>query len=176
MSMSDPIADFLTRIRNGLAAKKRWVDVPSSAIKKRISFVVFADDEINMIIQGNKIKSWGKNVYVKVPVANSKGKFMGAAIKSLNKNRVKLNITAVYTAQQTKKILGKIDKKTKTIISILKVDIYQPAYACRENAIVRVNLGSSLPIKAIIKKPKKNPKISKNSVDEKQFQKKILTS
>ena len=40
MSMSDPIADFLTRIRNGLAAKKRWVDVPSSALKKRISFVL----------------------------------------------------------------------------------------------------------------------------------------
>tara|TARA_B100000427_G_scaffold255454_1_gene219114 strand:- start:453 stop:851 length:399 start_codon:yes stop_codon:yes gene_type:complete len=40
MSMSDPIADFLTRIRNGLAAKKRWVDTPSSNIKKRIAFVL----------------------------------------------------------------------------------------------------------------------------------------
>ena len=40
MSMSDPIADFLTRIRNGLHAKKRWVDVPSSIMKKRISLVL----------------------------------------------------------------------------------------------------------------------------------------
>ncbi len=47
MSMSDPIADFLTRIRNGLAAKKRWVDVPSSSLKKRISFVLKEEKYIN---------------------------------------------------------------------------------------------------------------------------------
>ena len=40
MSMTDPIADFLTRIRNGLSAKKRWVDIPSSNLKKRIAFVL----------------------------------------------------------------------------------------------------------------------------------------
>ena len=40
MSMSDPIADFITRIRNGFAAKKRWVDVPSSTLKKRIALVL----------------------------------------------------------------------------------------------------------------------------------------
>ena len=47
MSMSDPIADFLTRIRNGLAAKKRWVDVPSSVLKKRISVVLKEEKYIN---------------------------------------------------------------------------------------------------------------------------------
>ena len=86
--------------------------------KKPISFEVFADDENNMIIQGKKIKSWWKNVYVKVPIVNSKGKFTGRVIKELNQQKVKLNITAVYTAKQTKKILKKIDKKTKVIISI----------------------------------------------------------
>ena len=86
--------------------------------KKPISFEVFADDEKNMIIQGKKIKSWGKNVYVKVPIVNSKGKFTGRVIKELNQQKVKLNITAVYTAKQTKKILKKIDKKTRVIISI----------------------------------------------------------
>ena len=86
--------------------------------KKPISFEVFADDEKNMIIQGKKIKSWGKNVYVKVPIVNSKGKFTGRVIKELNQQKVKLNITAVYTAKQTKKILKIIDKKTKVIISI----------------------------------------------------------
>ena len=40
MSMSDPISDFLTRIRNGLAANKRWIDVPSSTLKKRIALVL----------------------------------------------------------------------------------------------------------------------------------------
>ena len=86
--------------------------------KKPISFEVFADDENNMIIQGKKIKSWGKNVYVKVPIVNSKGKFTGRVIKELNQQKVKLNITAVYTAKQTKKILKRIDKKTRVIISI----------------------------------------------------------
>ena len=86
--------------------------------KKPISFEVFADDEKNMINQGIKINKWGKNVYVKVPVTNSKGKFSGKVINKLNKNKIKLNITAVYTAYQTKQILKKIDKKTKVIISI----------------------------------------------------------
>ena len=40
MSMTDPIADFLTRIRNGFMAEKRWVDIPSSGMKKRIAFVL----------------------------------------------------------------------------------------------------------------------------------------
>ena len=86
--------------------------------KKPVSCEVFADDIKNMISQGKKISKWGDNVYVKVPVTNSKGKFMGKVIKNLNKNKIKLNITAVYTSGQTRKILKNIDKKTKVIISI----------------------------------------------------------
>ena len=71
-----------------------------------------------MINQGIKINSWGKNVYVKVPVVNSKNKFTGKVIKELNRNNIKLNITAVYTAKQTEKILKQINKKTSVIISI----------------------------------------------------------
>ena len=85
---------------------------------KPISYEVFADDEKNMIDQGIKINKWGKNVYVKVPVCNSRGKFMGKVIKSLNEKNIKLNITAVYNSNQTRKILKKINKKTKVIISI----------------------------------------------------------
>ena len=85
---------------------------------KPISFEVFADDEKKMIKQGQEISKWGKNIYVKVPVTNSKGKFMGEVINFLNKKKIKLNITAVYNAKQTNKILNKIDKKTKVIISI----------------------------------------------------------
>ena len=85
---------------------------------KPVSCEVFADKPIDMIAQGKKINKWGKNVYVKVPVTNSKGLFMGKVIKSLNKNNIKLNITAVYTAKQTEQILKNINKKTKVIISI----------------------------------------------------------
>ncbi len=86
--------------------------------KKPVSCEVFADDAKNMISQGSKISKWGKNVYVKVPVTNSKGKFMGKVIKALNKNNIKLNITAVYTANQTRQILKNINKRTNVIISI----------------------------------------------------------
>ena len=85
---------------------------------KPVSFEVFADDERGMISQGLKISKWGKNVFVKVPVTNSKGKFMGKVISKLNKKNIKLNITAVYTYKQTKQILKKINYKTKVIISI----------------------------------------------------------
>ena len=74
---------------------------------KPVSCEVFADNSIDMINQGFKISSWGKNVFVKVPVTNSKGKFMGKVIKTLNSKDIKLNITADYTAKQTKKIINK---------------------------------------------------------------------
>ena len=86
--------------------------------KKPISFEVFADENKNIFNQALKISSWGKQVYVKIPVTNSKGVFLGKAIKKLNNKNIKLNITAVYTADQTSKILKKINKKTKVIISI----------------------------------------------------------
>ena len=86
--------------------------------KKPISFEVFADDQKSMIVQGKKINKWGRNVYVKVPVVNSKSKFMGNVIKELNTQNIKLNITAVYSAKQTEKILKVINKKTNVIISI----------------------------------------------------------
>ena len=85
---------------------------------KPVSCEVFADDDKNMILQGKKISNWGKNVFVKVPVTNSRGKFTGKVIKNLNKSKIKLNITAVYTSKQTKQILKNINKKTKVIISI----------------------------------------------------------
>ena len=85
---------------------------------KPISFEVFADDHKSMIKQGEKINAWGKNIYVKVPVVNSKNKFSGNVIKELNSKNIKLNITAVYTAKQTEKVLKVINKNTKVIISI----------------------------------------------------------
>ena len=85
---------------------------------KPVSLEVFADEYEKMKIQAMKINGWGSNIYVKIPITNSKGKFMGKIIKELNNQNIKLNITAVYSAKQTEKILGIINKKTKVIISI----------------------------------------------------------
>ena len=100
--------------KNYLAYSKKILNITN----KPVSCEVFADDEKEMIRQGHIINKLGKNVYVKVPVLNSKGKFMGKVIKTLSNSRIKLNITAVYNSTQTKKILQNIDKKTKVIISI----------------------------------------------------------
>tara|TARA_Y100000022_G_scaffold194364_1_gene198647 strand:- start:367 stop:1065 length:699 start_codon:yes stop_codon:yes gene_type:complete len=86
--------------------------------KKPISFEVFGDDYYTIKKQALKINKWGKNVFVKIPVINSKGLFMGKIIKELNRKNIKLNITAVYSAKQTKKILKSINKRSKVIISI----------------------------------------------------------
>ena len=86
--------------------------------KKPISFEVFADDKKEILKQAYKINTWGKNVYVKIPVVNSKGQFMGPVIKELSSKGIKLNITAIYSFEQVKKILKCLDRKTKSIISI----------------------------------------------------------
>ena len=85
---------------------------------KPISFEVFGDDHESMLNQAVKINDLGKNVYVKVPIINSKKQFTGKVIKKLNSKNIKLNITAVYSAKQTQKILNVINKKTRVIISI----------------------------------------------------------
>tara|TARA_B100000941_G_C28481792_1_gene542588 strand:- start:883 stop:1578 length:696 start_codon:yes stop_codon:yes gene_type:complete len=86
--------------------------------KKPISFEVFGDDYKSMKRQAIIINSWSKNIYVKIPIINSKGSFMGKLIKELSHKNIKLNITSVYNSSQTKKILKCLNKKCKTIISI----------------------------------------------------------
>ena len=85
---------------------------------KPVSLEVFADQYTEMKKQATQINKWAKNVYVKVPITNSQGKFMGRIIKELNDKKIKINITAVYSSKQTEKILKLINKKTKVIISI----------------------------------------------------------
>ena len=85
---------------------------------KPVSLEVFGDNYLEMKSQALKIDSWGNNIFVKIPVTNSKKVFMGKLIKELNQKNIKLNITAVYSSNQTKKILEKINKKTPVIISI----------------------------------------------------------
>ena len=85
---------------------------------KPVSLEVFADEYREMKNQALQINTWGKNVYVKIPVVNSKNVFMGKIIKELNSENIKLNITVVYNAKQTSRILKSINKKSKVIISI----------------------------------------------------------
>jgi len=85
---------------------------------KPISFEVFADDFDGMIDQAFKINKWGNNVYVKIPVINSKGKFSGKVIEYLNKKNIKLNITAIYSFGMIKKITKLLNKNTRVILSV----------------------------------------------------------
>ena len=104
------------------AGAKDYISYSKKILKicpnKPVSLEVFADDYQNMKDQALKINTWGKNVYVKIPVTNSKGVFMGKIIKELNNMNIKLNITAIYNSKQAEKILKLINKKSKVIISI----------------------------------------------------------
>ena len=108
----------LMRLAGAKNYKKYSLKILKICKRKPISFEVFADNSKDMLKQAYDINSWGKNVYVKIPVVNSKGIFTGAVIKELSDKGIKLNITAVYTFEQTKKIYKKLNKKTKSIISI----------------------------------------------------------
>ena len=108
----------LMRLAGAKSYKDYSLKILKICKKKPISFEVFADNSKNMLKQAYEINSWGKNVYVKIPVVNSKGIFSGPVIQELSDKGIKLNITAVYTFDQTKKIYKRLNKKTKSIISI----------------------------------------------------------
>ncbi|OUW73515.1 MAG: transaldolase [Pelagibacteraceae bacterium TMED216] len=108
----------LMRLAGAKNYKNYSLKILKTCKKKPISFEVFADNPREMLEQAYKINKWGRNVYVKIPVVNSRGKFMGSVIKKLSKDKIKLNITAVYSVNQTKKILNCLNKKSKSIISI----------------------------------------------------------
>jgi transaldolase len=108
----------LMRLAGAKNYKNYSLKLLSVCKKKPISLEVFADSFDQMLRQAMIINSWGKNVYVKIPVVNSQGMFSGKVIKILSQKDIKLNITAVYTVNQVKKILSVINKNSKTIISI----------------------------------------------------------
>jgi len=108
----------LMRLAGAKDYKNYSLKLLSVCKKKPISLEVFGDTFDQMLRQAVIINSWGKNVYVKIPVVNSKGLFSGKVIKTLSQKGIKLNITAVYTVNQVKKILKSINKNSKTIISI----------------------------------------------------------
>ena len=108
----------LMRLSGAKNYKKYSLKLLKVCTSKPISFEVFADNFTQMENQAYKINSWAKNVYVKIPVVNSKGFFSSSVVKNLSNKGIKLNITAVYTVAQVKKIIKNINKKSKIIISI----------------------------------------------------------
>jgi len=105
--------------KEGVKRYKEHCDKILKLIKnKPLSVEVFADKDKEIISQAIIISNWGKSIYVKVPVINTKGKFLKKVIKELNKKKIKLNITAVFNLKQMNKIKHEIDKKTPVIISI----------------------------------------------------------
>ena len=108
--------DLLQTLSNERAAGvKNYVGFANQVLKlikkKPVSFEIFADDKKNIEKQANLISTWGKNVYVKIPIINTKNKFNDDLIGRLNNKGVKVNVTAVFTVEQTKKLLKKIGKK-----------------------------------------------------------------
>ena len=108
----------LMRLAGARNYKKYSIRLAKICKKKPISLEVFADNFDEMKEQAHVINSWGKNIYVKIPVINSRGLFAGKIINHLSNRGVKLNITAVYTVTQVKNIIKNLNKNSKTIISI----------------------------------------------------------
>ena len=104
-----------TGIKNYEAFAK---DILSIIKEKPISFEVFSDDFDEMERQAMKIASWANNVYVKIPITNTKKQNSAKLIKRLSEKKVKLNITAIMTLDQVKTVVKILDKKIPNIISV----------------------------------------------------------
>ncbi len=85
---------------------------------KPISFEVFSDDFSEMEKQAKEIASWAQNVYVKIPITNTKKESSISLIKNLAKNNIKLNITAIMTLDQVKSVASVLNHDTPSIISV----------------------------------------------------------
>ena len=106
---------------------KNYISFSKQILKKiknkHVSLEVIADDNENCIRQAKILSSLGKNVYVKIPIIYTNGKSTKKLIKELVKEKINLNITAIFTLKQIKTILPYI-KNTKTILSIFSGRIY----------------------------------------------------
>ena len=104
--------------KNGISNYANFAKKILKKINKPISFEVFDDELDQMIRQAKIISSWSKKVYVKIPITNTKGQSTRKVIKELTKNKIKCNVTAVFSFKQVKNLLKNIDKKSDLIISV----------------------------------------------------------
>jgi transaldolase len=94
------------------------LDVLKLIPDRPVSFEVFADDFPTMEAQGREIASWGGNVYVKVPVTNTKGEFAGPLMTRLSGAGIKLNVTAIMTNEQVRRVAAALAKDVPAIVSV----------------------------------------------------------
>jgi transaldolase len=105
--------------KNGITNYKLFAQDLLKIIKQKpISFEVFADQLDEMKKQALLINEWAKNVYVKIPITNTKGESVVPLVKELQEKKIKLNITAIFTKKQIKEIVSCLDDDTPSIISI----------------------------------------------------------
>ena len=95
--------------------KKFSIEILKKVVKKPISFEVFADEFNQMYKQSKIISSWANNVYVKIPITNTKGKSCKNLIQKLSDEGIKLNITAIFTKSQLNTVFKSLNKKTPAI-------------------------------------------------------------
>ena len=93
-------------------------DILQSITTMPISFEVFSDEFPEMKKQAAEINSWGKNVYVKIPICNTKGESSIPLIKELSHQGVKLNVTAIFTATQATQTIDAVKGGAPSIVSI----------------------------------------------------------
>jgi transaldolase len=85
---------------------------------KPISFEVFSDEFDDMKTQAEKIASWGENVYVKIPITNTRGESTQSVVKYLTENGVKVNVTALMTKEQVDHILEALNPNIASCVSV----------------------------------------------------------
>jgi len=83
-----------------------------------ISFEVFADEFGEMEKQAHEIASWGRNIYVKIPVTNTRGEFAGPLVERLSRAGVQVNVTALMTVDQVARVTERLAAETPAIISV----------------------------------------------------------
>lgn len=93
-------------------------DILTSINDKPLSFEVFSDDFAEMERQALEIASWGDNVYVKIPITNTKQKTCYALVEKLANQKVKLNVTALMTLDQVRNVVASLDPNIPSYVSI----------------------------------------------------------
>lgn len=85
---------------------------------KPLSFEVFSDDFVEMERQAMEISSWGSNVYVKIPVTNTKQETCYSLVKKLAQKKVKMNVTAIMTLSQVRDVAASLDPHVPSYVSV----------------------------------------------------------
>ena len=93
-------------------------DLVAAVPDRHISFEVFSDDITEMVAQARVIATWGKNVYVKLPVTTTRGEPLFDAVRSLSRDGIKVNFTAIFTSEQVARAMEALDGGAPSIVSV----------------------------------------------------------